>query len=144
VSRPRERKRKRRRIEDRNPQILAYPGLALGWKVGCELGKSDGVIRAQAPVLETLRFPWYQLETFANRRNSGGGTLTIEEARRKVRELKELVECLRNEAMRHPDDREVHDDWRDSCRDLDLATAALAELLGDRHTASWFRKKARA
>jgi hypothetical protein len=33
----------------------------------------------------------------------------------------------------------------DSCRrDLDLATAALAELLGDRHGAAWFRKKAQA
>jgi len=70
--------------------------------------------------------------------------LTIEEARQKVRELKELVECLSSEAARHPDDREVHDDWRASSRDLDLATVALAELLGDRHSATWFRKKAQA
>jgi len=70
--------------------------------------------------------------------------LTIEEARHKVRELKELVECLRSEAARHPDDCEVHDDWRASCRDLDLATAALAELLGDHHSATWFRRKAQA
>ncbi len=71
-----------------------------------------------------------------------GGTLTIEEAGHKVRELKELVECLRSEAVRHPDDRELHDDWRASCRDLDLAIGALAELLGDRQSATWFRKKA--
>jgi hypothetical protein len=70
--------------------------------------------------------------------------LTTEEARQKVRELKELVECLRSEAVRHPDDRELNDDWRASCRDLDLAAAALAELLGDRHSAAWFRKKAQA
>jgi hypothetical protein len=57
--------------------------------------------------------------------------------------LKALVECLRSEAARHPDDRELHDDWRASCRDLDLAAAALAKLLGDRHAATWFRKRAR-
>jgi hypothetical protein len=68
--------------------------------------------------------------------------VTTEEACQKVRELKALVECLRSEAARHPDDRELHDDWRASCRDLDLAAAALAELLGDRHTATWFRKRA--
>jgi hypothetical protein len=28
--------------------------------------------------------------------------------------------------------------------DLDFATAALAEMLGDRQSASWFRKKAQA
>ena len=61
-----------------------------------------------------------------------------------MRELKRLVDYLHGEAVRHPDDREVQDDWRDSCRDLDLATAALAELLGDRDSATWFRKKARA
>ena len=69
--------------------------------------------------------------------------MTTEEARQKVRELKELVECLRSEAARHPDDREVHDDWRASCRDLDLASAALAELLGDRHSATLFRSASR-
>jgi hypothetical protein len=68
--------------------------------------------------------------------------LTAEEARQKVRELKELVEGLRSEAARHPDDSEVHDDWRASCSDLDLATAALAELLGDRYGATWFRRSA--
>jgi hypothetical protein len=52
-----------------------------------------------------------------------------------------IHECLRSEAARHPDDREVHDDRRASCRDLDLATAALAEFLGDRPSAAWFRKK---
>jgi len=70
--------------------------------------------------------------------------LTTEEARPKVRELKELVECLRSEAARRPDDREVQEDWRASCGDLDLAIAALAELLGDLSSATWFRKKARA
>jgi hypothetical protein len=38
----------------------------------------------------------------------------------------------------------VYDDWRASYRDLDFATAALAEMLSDRQSASWFRKKAQA
>jgi hypothetical protein len=88
-----------------------------------------------------LLVPCYRLETCGNRRRLRGKTVTTEEACQKVRALKALVECLRTEAVRHPDDREVHDDWRASCRDLDLATAALAEFLGDRPSAAWFRKK---
>ena len=48
-----------------------------------------GVIRAQAPVLEPLCVPWYHLE-LSLIDEILGGTLTTEEARQKVRELKEL------------------------------------------------------
>jgi hypothetical protein len=65
-----------------------------------------------------------------------------EEACQKVLALKRWLNASAVK-RRHPDDRELHDDWRASCRDLDLAAAALAELLGDRHTATWFRKRAR-
>jgi hypothetical protein len=61
--------------------------------------------------------------------------VSTEEARQKLRELTALVEPLRQEAMLHPDDAEAGEAWRASCRDLDGAIAALAELLGDRENA---------
>jgi len=61
--------------------------------------------------------------------------LTTDEARQKVRALEELVECLRSEAVCHPDGREVHDDWRAFCHDLDLAAAAT----GSNHQRVSFR-----
>ena len=67
--------------------------------------------------------------------------MTTEEARQKLRELTALVESLRQEAMLHPDDAEAGAAWRASCRDLDGAIAALAELLGDRENAARFRKE---
>lgn len=70
--------------------------------------------------------------------------MTIDEAREKVRELKVLVELIHSTAVCDPGDREAQDAWRASCRDLNLASAALAELLGDRETAAWLRSKARA
>jgi hypothetical protein len=69
--------------------------------------------------------------------------VTTEEARQKLRELTALVESLRQEAMLHPDDAEADEAWRESCGDLEVAIAALAELLGDRENAARFRKKAR-
>ncbi len=76
-------------------------------------------------------------------RKHRGNTVTIDEAREKVRELKVLVELLHSEALCHPENCEAQDVWRASCRDLNLASAALAELLGDRETAAWLRSKAR-
>ena len=58
--------------------------------------------------------------------------MTPEEARQKLRELTALVESLRQQALLHPDDAEADEAWRESRRDLDVAIAALAELLGDR------------
>ena len=69
--------------------------------------------------------------------------VTPEEARQKLRELTTLVESLRRQALLHPDDPEAEEAWRDSRRDLDLALAALAELVGDRESAVRFRKKVR-
>jgi len=80
----------------------------------------------------------------ASRGGLGGGTMTLEEARQKLRELTKLIESLRQEAMLHPDDAEATEAWRDSCRDLYVAIAALAELLGDCENAARFRKKAQS
>jgi hypothetical protein len=61
-----------------------------------------------------------------------------------VRELTALVQPLRRETMLHPDDAEAGEAWRESRRDLDVAIAALAELLGDRKSAARFRRRAPA
>jgi hypothetical protein len=70
--------------------------------------------------------------------------VTIKEARQIVRELTAMVESLRRQAMLHPDDAEASEVWRESRGDLDVAIAALAELLGDHESAARFRKKAGA
>jgi len=69
--------------------------------------------------------------------------VTGEEAREKLRELTVLVESLREQAMLHPDDTQAEEAWRESRRDLNIATAALADLLGHREIAARLRKKAR-
>jgi hypothetical protein len=69
--------------------------------------------------------------------------VTTEEARLKLRELTLLVESLRERAMRHPDDTDAEEAWRESRQDLDVATAAIADLLGHHEIAAKLRRKIR-
>jgi hypothetical protein len=47
-------------------------------------------------------------------RKHRGNTVTIDEAREKVRELKVLVELLHSEALCHPENCEAQNAWRTS------------------------------
>jgi hypothetical protein len=67
--------------------------------------------------------------------------VTTEEAREKLRELTILVESLHKQAMLHPNDRDAQEAWRESRRDLDIATATIAELLGPHEIAEKKKKK---
>lgn len=69
--------------------------------------------------------------------------MTIEEAREKLRELTALVESPRNQAMLHPNDRDVQAAWREPRRDLDIATAAIANMLGHHEIAARLKRRSK-
>jgi hypothetical protein len=67
--------------------------------------------------------------------------VTTEEASEKLRELTSLVQALRSHAMLHPNDLDAQIAWRESRRDLDIATAAIADMLGHHEIAARLKKK---